>query len=217
MDESRVRVITREHEFEGVIRVAVRKLADRLTDDTTMLLQLNNVAVCRLGAGTCVAKLPGIFIRKSHIGLVVVTYADEHDDVTLRHWYSGKETRPAYLVAHGHDLHGKLHLKDPGQEVTTLVEEWSPFFPVTEAVVTFRDRQRFEAPVIFVNRDTVSALHVSHHLREETPESEDADRLLQTVRDMTDQLRSSAWETAQSGEMPCSSRLATAVGDRERE
>ena len=62
----------------------------------------------------------------------------------------------------------------------------------------------------FVNRDTVSAVHVSHRLRAETPESEDADRLLQTVRDMTEQLRSSAWES--TGEMPCSSRLAAAVG-----
>jgi len=212
MDESTVRVITQEHEFEGAISFGVGRLAELLSDDTITLLQLHNVAVSRLGAGTCVAKLPEILIRKPHVGLVAVTCADEYDDVTLRHSCAGKETRPAFLVAQGHDLHGKLHLKDPGRDLTSIVEEWSSFFPVTESVVTFRDRQRFEAPVTFVNRDTVSAVHVSHRLRAETPESEDAERLLQTVRDLTDQLRSSAWETAQNGELPSSSRLAATVG-----
>lgn len=154
--------VTEEHFFKGTFSTHGQRLLDSLNDTTTDFVIMKDVEVYRASYNVRAVELPTAAVRKEHIGMVLVTSRRHEAPEKQANHRRDKQHFPAFLTCFGYDVKGTVHLRGYADPVNALTLDFSPFFPVTDAIVTHGGNTglQVKVPVAMVKRDAVSLFHL---------------------------------------------------------
>jgi hypothetical protein len=148
------------HWLVGDLPLSGTRIQEVLNDAGTDFLRLFDVEVHAPAKRECVNKLPDVIVPKCKLEFVVIP-TSEHEAPEKR--WNNRAARAVFktFVIVGHcDISGHLHLPSkPANFQFTLLQQLGRFFALTEASFSFSGMQ-LSVPLLFVNRDFVSCLHV---------------------------------------------------------
>jgi hypothetical protein len=151
------------HWLVGRLSLEGARIQDALNDAGTDFLRLSEVEVHAPAKRECVSKLPEVIVPKCKLEFAVIP-TSEHEAPEKR--WNNRIARAVFetFVTVGHcDISGHLHLPSkPANFQYALLHQLGRFFALTEATFSFSGQggAQLSAPLLFVNKDLVSCLHV---------------------------------------------------------
>ncbi len=165
-------LISHRHRFICTVPTGDRRLLDYLNDSITDYLHLRNVQVARhTERGRCVDPLPEALVRKTSLGLAVIT-SERHEAPQRRlASFVVKDRRLAFLTIPGYEVRGILHISARADPLDILLFEKQAFFPLTQATVsgTGIGAGQITAPVVIVQKAWVELLAVGQPAADSEP------------------------------------------------
>jgi hypothetical protein len=151
------------HWLVGHLPLDGTRIQDALNDARTDFLRLFDVEVHAPAKREYITKLPDVIVPKCKLEFVVIP-TGEHEAPEKR-WNNraARAVFKAFAIVGHCDISGHLHLPSkPNDFQYTLLHQLGRFFALTEASFSFSGHGGTElsVPLLFVNRDFVSCLHV---------------------------------------------------------
>ncbi|MBA4107860.1 MAG: hypothetical protein C0485_19175 [Pirellula sp.] len=162
MDKSVIAAIP-GHWLIGRLSLEGTRIQEALNDAGTDFLRLSDVEVHAPAKRECVSKQPEVIVPKCKLEFAVIP-TSEHEAPEKR-WNNrtARAVFKAFVTVGQCAISGHLHLPSkPADSQYTLVHQLGRFFALTEATFSFSGHggTQLGAPLLFVNRDLVSCLHV---------------------------------------------------------
>jgi hypothetical protein len=151
------------HWLVGHLPLSGTRIQEALNDAGTDYLRLFDVEVHAPAKRECITKLPDVIVPKCKLEFVVIP-TSEHEAPEKR--WNNRAARAVFktsLTVGNCYISGHLHLPSkPANFHFTLLQQLGRYFPLTEASFSFSGHggTQLSVPLLFVNRDFVSCLHI---------------------------------------------------------
>ena len=155
--------VTHEHFLTASLPNRGLRLSDAMNDTSSDYLCVRDVRVFRRNSDQRVESLDEAVIRKSNVGLAILTDAEHENPDRLMTSFVAKGEHHAFLMVLGYEVWGELHLQTQGDPVSILMREVRKFVPVAPARLSHSGRSlddTVEFPTVLVNRDFISLIKV---------------------------------------------------------
>ncbi len=143
---SKIVILTRFHSIMGEIDLKSERFSDVLNDDRQSALRVVGTQIARLSNPSKMIAQHSASVLPKH--QIVVAFEPEPPPTTAKHFYGyvKKNQHGVFLTTDGIEVRGLMHTTEAPEIADIyhfLIMRKEMFMPVTQAVITFCDDERF--------------------------------------------------------------------------